>query len=161
MNRTDSTQKEQLGLPYWTTILAINVVVDRSTCLDTPTLACSKILEHLTFSWMCEQIKHQSDCPAQPEKHWHYDTDKKYHLWLIIEKIHGPCEAPRKHLGARKHAFRLWTCVSTRLSWESAVGWRVRAGFRGKRKGHEHARAMPPFGGRKRKPGKSSQTNDW
>ena len=35
-DRTDSTQEEQLGLPYWTMILAICVEVDESKCLDTP-----------------------------------------------------------------------------------------------------------------------------
>ena len=32
-DRTDSAQEEQLGLPYWTMILAICVVVDESKCL--------------------------------------------------------------------------------------------------------------------------------
>ena len=36
-------QEERLGLPYWTTILAICVVVDESKCLET-------ICEHLPFS---------------------------------------------------------------------------------------------------------------
>ena len=35
-DRTDSAQEEQLGLPYWTMILAICVVVDESKCVDTP-----------------------------------------------------------------------------------------------------------------------------
>ena len=35
-DRTDSAQEEQLGLPYWTMILAICVVVDESKCLDIP-----------------------------------------------------------------------------------------------------------------------------
>ena len=35
-DRTDSAQEEQLGLLYWTIILAICVVVDESKCLDTP-----------------------------------------------------------------------------------------------------------------------------
>ena len=33
-NRTDFAQEERLGLPYWTMILAICVVVDESKCLD-------------------------------------------------------------------------------------------------------------------------------
>ena len=37
-DRTDSFQEERLGLPYWTMILAICVVVDESICLDTPIL---------------------------------------------------------------------------------------------------------------------------
>ena len=35
-DRTDSAQEEQLGLPHWTMILAICVVIDESKCLDTP-----------------------------------------------------------------------------------------------------------------------------
>ena len=35
-DRTDFAQEEQLGLPYWTMILATCVVVDESKCLDTP-----------------------------------------------------------------------------------------------------------------------------
>ena len=37
-DRTDFVQEERLGLPYWTMILAICVVVDESKCLDTPIL---------------------------------------------------------------------------------------------------------------------------
>ena len=48
-DRTDSAQEEQLGLPYWTMILAICVVVDESKCLDTPILEFSTICEHLPF----------------------------------------------------------------------------------------------------------------
>ena len=46
-DRTDSAQEERLGLPYWTMILAICVVVDESKCLDTPILELSIICEHL------------------------------------------------------------------------------------------------------------------
>ena len=35
-DRTDFVQEERLGLPYWTMILAICVVVDESICLDIP-----------------------------------------------------------------------------------------------------------------------------
>ena len=48
-DRTDSAQEEQLGLPCWTMILAICVVVDKSKCLDTPILEFSTICEHLQF----------------------------------------------------------------------------------------------------------------
>ena len=34
----DSAQEERLGLPYWTMISAICVVVDESKCLDIPIL---------------------------------------------------------------------------------------------------------------------------
>ena len=49
-DRTDSFQEERLGLPYWTMILAICVVVDESKCLDTPIWEFSIICEHLPFS---------------------------------------------------------------------------------------------------------------
>ena len=49
-DRTDFAQEERLGLPYWTMILAICVVVDESKCLDTPILEFSIICEHLPFS---------------------------------------------------------------------------------------------------------------
>ena len=48
-DRTNSAQEEQPGLPYWTMILAICVVVDESKCLDTPILEFSIICEHLPF----------------------------------------------------------------------------------------------------------------
>ena len=35
-DHTDFAQEERLGLPYWTMILAICVVVDESKCLDIP-----------------------------------------------------------------------------------------------------------------------------
>ena len=38
---TDFVQEERLGLPYWTMIWAICVVVDESKCLDTPILEFS------------------------------------------------------------------------------------------------------------------------
>ena len=47
--RADSAQDERLGLPYWTMIWAICVVVDESKCLDTPILEFSIICEHLPF----------------------------------------------------------------------------------------------------------------
>ena len=48
-DRTDFAWEERLGLPYWTMILAICVVVDESKCLDTPILEFSIICE-LPFS---------------------------------------------------------------------------------------------------------------
>ena len=48
-DRTNSFQEERLGLPYWTMILAISVVVDESKCLDTPIWEFSIICEHLPF----------------------------------------------------------------------------------------------------------------
>ena len=35
-DRTDSAQEERLGLPHWTMVEAICVVVDESKCLDIP-----------------------------------------------------------------------------------------------------------------------------
>ena len=49
-------QEERLGLPYWTMILAICVVVDESKCLDTPILEFSIICEHLPFLPGCKPI---------------------------------------------------------------------------------------------------------
>ena len=48
-DRKDSVQEERLGLPYWTMILAICVVVDESKCLDIPILEFSLFREHLPF----------------------------------------------------------------------------------------------------------------
>ena len=45
----DSVQEEQLGLRYWTTILAICVVVDESKNLDIPTLDFSITSAYLPF----------------------------------------------------------------------------------------------------------------
>ena len=56
---TDCAQEERLGLPYWTMILAICVVVDESKCLDIPIWEFSKILEHLPFLLGYTQILHQ------------------------------------------------------------------------------------------------------
>ena len=55
-DRIDSAQEEQLGLPYWTMILAICVVVDESKCLAIPILEISIICEHLPFSPGFQQI---------------------------------------------------------------------------------------------------------
>ena len=49
MTNTDFVQEERLGLPYWTMILAISVVVDESKCLDIPIWELSVILKHLPF----------------------------------------------------------------------------------------------------------------
>ena len=48
-DHTDFAQKERLGLPYWTMILAICVVVDESKCLNTPILEFLTICECLPF----------------------------------------------------------------------------------------------------------------
>ena len=55
-DHTDFVQEERQGLPYWTMILAICVVVDESKCLDTPILEFSTICEHLPFSLGCKLI---------------------------------------------------------------------------------------------------------
>ena len=48
-DHTDVVQEERTGLPYWTMIWAIYVVVDESKCLDIPIWEFSIILEHLPF----------------------------------------------------------------------------------------------------------------
>ena len=55
-DRTNSFREERLGLPYWTMILTICVVVDESKCLDIPICEFSIILEHLLFSRGYKQI---------------------------------------------------------------------------------------------------------
>ena len=50
-DHTDFAQKERLGLPYWTMIWAICVVVDESKCLDIPIWEFSIIWEHPPFPW--------------------------------------------------------------------------------------------------------------
>ena len=55
-NSTDSVQEEQLGLPYWTMILAICVSVDVSKYLDILTSEFPIILEHLPFGTGCKLI---------------------------------------------------------------------------------------------------------
>ena len=55
-DHTDFVQEERLGLPYFTMILAICVVVDESKCLDIPILEFSIISEHLPFLPGCQQI---------------------------------------------------------------------------------------------------------
>ena len=65
-DHTDFFQEERLGLPYWTMILAICVVVDESKCLDTPiwdffnNLCASSIL-----TWVQADTA-SAACPAQP-----------------------------------------------------------------------------------------------
>ena len=58
-DRTDIVQEERLGLPYWTMILAICVVVDVSKCLDTPILEFSVIWEHPPLLLGYKQILRQ------------------------------------------------------------------------------------------------------
>ena len=58
-DRTDSAQEERLGLPYWTMILAICVVVDESKCLDIPILEFSITFDLLPFLLGYKQILRQ------------------------------------------------------------------------------------------------------
>ena len=58
-DRTDFAQEERLGLPCWTMILAICVLVDESKCLDTPIWEFSTILEHLPLWPGYKQILRQ------------------------------------------------------------------------------------------------------
>ena len=48
-NHTHSDHAEKLGLPYWTMIQVICVVVDEPKCLDTPIWEFSTIREKLPF----------------------------------------------------------------------------------------------------------------
>ena len=59
-DRTDFAREERLGLPYWTMILAICVVVDESKCLDIPSLGIfNKFVKHLPFLPGYKQILRQ------------------------------------------------------------------------------------------------------
>ena len=58
-DHTDFVQEERLGLPNWTMILAICVVVDESKCLDIPILEFSVIWGHPPFLPKYEQILRQ------------------------------------------------------------------------------------------------------
>ena len=56
-DHTDSFQEERLGLPYWTMILAICVVVDEFKCLDTPILEFfSQFVSIVHFYFGCKPI---------------------------------------------------------------------------------------------------------
>ena len=57
-DHTDFVQEERLGLPYWTMILAICVVVDESKCLNTPILEYCINCEHHPFLLGCKPILH-------------------------------------------------------------------------------------------------------
>ena len=60
-DRINSFQEERLGLPYWTMILAICVVLDESKCLDTSILEFSIICEHLPFFTWVWAITNEED----------------------------------------------------------------------------------------------------
>ena len=55
-DRTDFVQEEQLGLPYWTMILAKCASLDVSKYLDVPILEFSIFCEHLPHSLGCKLI---------------------------------------------------------------------------------------------------------
>ena len=65
-DHADFAQEKRLGLPYWTMILAICVVVDESKCLDTPIWEFSIICEHLPFLLGYKTDTASAACPAQP-----------------------------------------------------------------------------------------------
>ena len=65
-DRTDFVQEDRLGLPCWTMILAICVVVDVSRCLIILTLEFSIILEHLPFYTWVEADTASAACSAHP-----------------------------------------------------------------------------------------------
>ena len=64
-DHTDFIQEEPLGLPYWTMISVICVVVDQSKCLDTPIFGFSIISEHLPLIWVSADTS-SAACPSQP-----------------------------------------------------------------------------------------------
>ena len=61
-NRTDFAQEEQLGLPYWTMILAICILVDVSKYLD---ILTSEILTMIMLTWVQADTA-SAACPAHP-----------------------------------------------------------------------------------------------
>ena len=64
-DHTDFAQEERLGLPYWTMILAICVVVDESKCLDTPILEFfSNFGASSIYTWVLAETA-SAACPAQ------------------------------------------------------------------------------------------------
>ena len=63
---TDFAQEERPGLPYWTMILAICVVVDISKNLDIPILEFSINWVHLPFLPGKKVDIASAACPAQP-----------------------------------------------------------------------------------------------
>ena len=66
-DHTDFAQEERLGLPCWTMILAICVVVDESKCLDIQILEFSIICEASSiFSWVFADTA-SAACPSQPD----------------------------------------------------------------------------------------------
>ena len=65
-DHTDFAQEQRLGLPYWTMILAICVVVDESKCLDTPIWEFSITCEHLPFFTWVKADTASAACPSQP-----------------------------------------------------------------------------------------------
>ena len=61
---TDFAQEERLGLPYWTMILAICVLVDESKCLDIPILEFSSSFGASSiFTWVLADTA-SAACPA-------------------------------------------------------------------------------------------------
>ena len=57
-DRIDSAREERLGLPYWTMILAICVVVDESKCLDIPILEFFNNFEASSFfTWVQAELR--------------------------------------------------------------------------------------------------------
>ena len=62
----DSVQEERLGLPYWTMILAICVVVDESKCLDGSDFGIfNNLWASSIFTWAQEDTA-STACLAQP-----------------------------------------------------------------------------------------------
>ena len=65
-DHTDFAPEERLGLPYWTMIMAICVVVDESKCLDIPIWEFSTMQVHPPFSTWVLADTASAACFAQP-----------------------------------------------------------------------------------------------
>ena len=107
---TDSFREERLGLPYWTMILAICVVVDESKCLDTPIWEFSIICEHLPFWAEYKRILHLLLVHRNPAIwrwypwSWRLSFEMLMILvqWILRKTLNHLLQC---HLGVRLYAF--------------------------------------------------------
>ena len=107
---TDSFREERLGLPYWTMILAICVVVDESKCLDTPIWEFSIICEHLPFWAEYKRILHLLLVHRNPAIwRWYpwswrlsFEMLKILVQWILRKTLNHLLQC---HLGVRLYAF--------------------------------------------------------
>ena len=105
-DRKNSFQEERLGLPYWTMISAICVVVDESKCLDTPILEFSIIGEPWTSLICVSSPKCVYMCVRRcPPKH-------QMRLYVCHQMRLYVCHQMRLHVC---HQMRLYVCHQMRL----------------------------------------------